>query len=255
MSPLAGSESFSIDGGAIGVLVSHGFTGMPASMRPWAEHLAAQGYTVRLPLLPGHGTTWQDLNATTWQDWYATIEASYAELAARCDQIFVCGLSMGGTLVTRLAEEKGDAIAGLVLVNPAYATERRDAAFAKYISWLVKSMPGIASDIKKSGVSEPGYDRTPLKAFVSLQQLWKVVLQDLEKVTAPVLLLRSREDHVVEPLSGRLLQSGATNTTVREIVLENSYHVATLDNDAPLIFDESVRFISDLVRPSPAEHA
>ncbi|SOD74371.1 esterase/lipase [Jatrophihabitans sp. GAS493] len=255
MSLLAGSEPFSIDGGRIGVLVSHGFTGMPASMRPWAEHLAAQGYTVRLPLLPGHGTSWQDMNTTTWQDWYATIEAAYDELAARCDQVFVCGLSMGGTLVTRLAEEKGDAVAGVVLVNPAYATERKDAALAKYISWLVKSMPGIASDIKKPGVTEPGYDRTPVKAFVSLQQLWKTVLADLGKITAPVLLLRSREDHVVEPLSGRLLQSNATSTTVREIVLENSYHVATLDNDAPLIFDESVRFISDLVRPSADEPA
>ena len=201
---LPGAEPFRHDGNRTGVLVSHGFTGMPSSMRPWAEFLAEQGYTVRLPLLPGHGTHWQDLNATTWSDWYAELERSFDELSGRCDQVFLCGLSMGGTLLTRLAELKGDAIAGLVLVNPSYATERKDAAVAKYISRLVKSMPPIGSDIKKEGVSEAAYDRLPVRAFVSLQQLWKVVRADLGRVRAPVLLLRSREDHVVEPLSGRL---------------------------------------------------
>ena len=96
-------------------------------MRPWAEHLAAAGYTVRLPRLPGHGTTWQDTNATRWPEWYAEIERVYDELANRCEHVFAGGLSMGGTLVTRLAEEKGNAIGGLVLVNPAYATQRRFA--------------------------------------------------------------------------------------------------------------------------------
>src|ERR1700704_4693025 len=130
---VAGAEPFTADGsgaaGSVGVLVSHGFTGSPYSMRSWAEHLAAAGYTVRLPLLPGHGTTWQDTNRTRWTDWYGAVEQGYDEGAARCDTVFACGLSMGGTLVTRLAEQKGDAIAGLILVNPSYATERFDARF------------------------------------------------------------------------------------------------------------------------------
>ena len=238
---------FSHDGGRIGVVVSHGFTGMPGSMRPWAQYLADQGYSVRLPLLPGHGTTWQDANTTTWRDWYGAIDAAYEDLRSRCDQVFACGLSMGGTLVTKLAEEKGDGLAGLVLVNPSYAIERFDAKFAKFVAPLLKSRPAIAGDIKKEDTREPGYDRTPLRAFVSLQQLWKVVRSDFDKITAPVLMLRSREDHVVEPLSGQLLQAGATSTTVREIVLENSYHVATLDNDADLIHSESQAFISSVV--------
>ena len=233
------------DGRRIGVVVSHGFTGTPGSMRPWAEHLAAAGYSVRLPRLPGHGTTWQDANTTGWTDWYGEIERAYDELTDRCDQVFAFGLSMGGTLVTRLAEVKGDGVAGLVLVNPSYGIERFDARFAKYIAWLVKSRPSIGGDIKKPGKDEPSYDRTPLKAFVSLQALWKVVLADLSKVTAPVLMFRSREDHVVEPMSGRLLMAGATSTTVREVMLENSYHVATLDNDAPFIFEGSVDFLRE----------
>jgi carboxylesterase len=222
-------------------------------MRPWAEHLAAAGHTVRLPLLPGHGTRWQDANRSTWQQWYATVEAAYDELSARCETVFAAGLSMGGTLVTRLAERKGDGLAGLVLVNPSYATERFDARFAPYIAWAVRSRPAIASDIKKPGVTESAYDRTPVAAFASLQKLWRITLAGLPEVTAPILLLRSREDHVVEPLSARLLHEGATNTTVREVPLQDSYHVATLDNDAQLIFDSSTEFIRSLAAARAAD--
>jgi carboxylesterase len=242
---LPGAEPFSADGGTVGFVLSHGFTGTPASMRPWAEQLAAAGFTVRLPRLPGHGTTWQDANKSRWQEWYAEVERAYDEVAARCEHVFGAGLSMGGTLVTRIAETRP--LAGLVLVNPAYATERKDAAFAKYISWAVKSRPAIGGDIKKAGENEPSYDRTPIKAFVELQKLWKVTLDDLDKITAPVLMYRSREDHVVEPLSGRLLVERATGTTVREVILENSYHVATMDNDAQLIFDGSIAFTREVL--------
>jgi carboxylesterase len=244
---LEGAEPFAADGtgaaGRIGVVISHGFTGSPQSMRAWAEHLAATGFSVRLPRLPGHGTRWQDLNDTRWQDWYAEVRRAQAELAATCDQVFAFGLSMGGTLVTKLAEDLGDEIAGLVLVNPAYGTMRKDAAFARYLTWAVKSRPGIASDIKKAGVVELGYDRTPLKAFVSLQELWKIVVKDLGRVTAPVLYFHSADDHVVDALSAKLLHGGATSTTVTEVSLPNSYHVATVDNDADAIFAGSVEFI------------
>jgi carboxylesterase len=238
---------FAADAGPVGVVLSHGFTGTPASMRPWAEHLAAAGFTVRLPLLPGHGGTWQATNRTRWPQWYAAIERAYDEVAARCHTVFAAGLSMGGTLVTRLAERKPDGIAGLVLVNPSFATERFDARFAPYLSWLIRSRPSIGGDIKKPGVVEPAEERTPTVAFASLQKLWRVALADLRSLTAPVLLYRSVEDHVVEPLSARLFIDGATATTVREVLLHDSYHVATLDYDAPMIFAGSVDFIRSLI--------
>ncbi len=242
---LPGAEPYSADRGPVGVLLSHGFTATPRSVRPWAEYLAAAGCTVRLPRLPGHGTTWQDANSTSWQDWYGEIRQAYRQLQARCETIFAAGLSMGGTLVTRLAEEEGDGLAGLILVNPSFATERFDARFARYICWLVRSRPGLGSDIKAPHEDTLGYDRTPVRAFASLQRLWRVVLADLHRVTAPVLMFRSVEDHVVEPLSGALLLRGATSTSVREVLLENSYHVATMDHDAPLIFEGSLAFIRE----------
>jgi len=243
-----GAEPYSHDAGPIGVVVAHGFTGSPYSMRPWAEHLAAAGYSVRLPRLPGHGTTWQDCNTRTWQEWYATVEAAYEELAAHCQIVFAAGLSMGGTLATRLAERVGDRLGGLVVVNPSYATTRFDAKFAPLAKYFLKSQKGIGSDIKDQSVpSEGGYDRTPVVAFTELQKLWKLVVPNLPKITAPVLMFRSLTDHVVEPLSAKLLHAGARNTTVREVLLPNSYHVATLDHDKQTIFDGSVEFIESIV--------
>jgi len=237
---------FAFDGGPVGVVLSHGFTGTPASVRPWAEHLAAAGFTVRLPLLPGHGTTWQDTNRTRWPQWYGAVEQAYDEVSARCHTVFAAGLSMGGTLVTRLAELKGNSIAGLILVNPAYATERKDAKLAPYISWALRSRPSIGGDVKKPGVVEPAYDRTPVVAFASLLKLWKVTVADLDKVTAPIRMYRSVDDHVVDPSSARILKTHASSTEVEEVLLHDSYHVATLDNDAPEIFSGSVEFIRSL---------
>lgn len=240
------AEPFAADGGPIGVVVSHGFTGTPASVRDWARAFADAGYTVRLPLLPGHGHTWRETNRSRWPQWYGAVEQAYDELAARCDTVIGAGLSMGATLVTRLAEAKGDRIAGLILVNPAFGTRRLDARFAPYVSWLIRSQKSIGGDIKKPGVEEPADDRTPVVAFTSLTKLWKLTVADLAKVTAPIRMFRSLEDHVVDSLSAQLLKSGATSTTVEEILLAHSYHVATLDNDAPSIFAGSVEFIQSL---------
>jgi carboxylesterase len=240
---LPGAEPIDLPGGPVGVLLSHGFTGTTQSMRPWAEHLAAAGLTVSAPRLPGHGTRWQDMNATRFSDWYGELERAFTDLRARCDSVFVMGLSMGGTLTLRLAELRPDEVAGIVVVNASLASERKDVKLAPLISKVLPSMPGIGSDVKKPGVEELAYDKVPLKALVSLQKAWPVVRADLHKITCPVLVYRSSVDHVVEPISGRVLLQGLAGGTVEERVLEDSYHVATLDNDAPTIFEGSLEFV------------
>jgi carboxylesterase len=240
---LPGAEPVDLPGGELGVLLSHGFTGTPQSMRPWAEHLAAAGLAVRVPRLPGHGTRWQDMNKTRWSDWYGEVERAFDDLRGRCSTVFAMGLSMGGTLVLRLAEERGDQVAGLVLVNASLGTDRKDAKLVPLLSKLVPSFPGIASDIKKPGVTELAYDRVPLKAVASIQKAWPVVTADLGRISSPVLVYRSRTDHVVPPVSGETLLRGLAGGTVEERVLEESYHVATLDNDAEAIFAGSLEFV------------
>ena len=249
--PDRGRTAFSHDGGDVGVLLIHGFTGAPASMLPWADHLAAEGYTVRVPLLPGHGTRWQDANRTTFDDWLGAVTAELQQMVEHCRAVVVCGLSMGGTLTLRLAQLYPDAMAGIVLVNPSVLTLRREAKLLPLLQRVLPMFPPIAGDIAKPGVVEPGYNRLPVKAMYSLWKAWPIVRADLEKVTAPVLLLHSRVDHTVEPVNSEIVRDGLSSTDVTEIVLERSYHVATLDYDAELIFTSSVEFIEKVTASLP----
>ena len=248
MALMPGAEPFSHDGSdEIGVVLVHGFTGSPKSMVGWGRALAEQGWTVRVPRLPGHGTRWQDMNVTTWQDWVGEADRQVAELIGRCRHVFVMGLSMGGTITLRIAAERGSEIAGIVLVNPSVHTERKDRFLLPVVKHVIPSFPAISNDIAMPGQDEGAYDRLPLKAAASLAELWGVVRAGLPRVTQPLLLLRSAVDHVVEPSNAAAVLAGVRSTNAREIVLERSFHVATVDYDAQLIIDESIAFVRDVV--------
>lgn len=246
MSVLPGAEPYSADGSDVGVLLVHGFTGSPQALRPWAEHLAAQGHTVRVPRLPGHGTTWQDMNRTRWEDWYAAADREFRELHERCAHVFVGGLSMGGGIALALAQNHGPRVSGLMLVNPAVLFKDWRVRFVPLIMNFVGGLEAVANDIKKEGVTELAYSHTPLKAGYSQLVAWKNLTRDLPEVTQPVLLLRSAEDHVIPAESSAMVLSRISSQDVTEIVLHDSYHVATLDNDAPRIFEEAAAFIERL---------
>ncbi|NYE93949.1 carboxylesterase [Psychromicrobium silvestre] len=228
----------------MGVVVTHGFTGSPESMRPWAEDLAAQGFAVNMPLLPGHGTSWQELSQTPWQQWYTGVEAAYLELASRCELVFAAGLSMGGALSLRLAEHHQ--LAGLALVNPGLTAADPRARFAGLLKHFVKSVPAIGNDIVKPGVEEHAYPRTPVASVHQLNQLFRDTTAGLAKVNAPTIVFRSTVDHVVPDSSLRAIQKGISSKDLRIVKLANSYHVATLDHDAPEIFAQSSAFFKEI---------
>lgn len=252
MSVMPGADSFTHDGGDIGVVLSHGYPSTPASMRPWADRLVREGYSVRVPLLPGMGTRWQDLNKTRWPDWYGAIEDAYTELAGRCRLVFAMGLSMGGLLVTKLAEDHPE-LAGLVVANPIYKHDNPALPLLPLLRWIVPVFPGIAGDIKKPGVREQAYGVNPLQAMYSQAKLWRIVEEDLGKVQQPALLAYSVEDHVVPAISWQAFLAGVSSTDVTVLALENSYHVATLDYDAELLFDASVDFVKRVSGTSSAD--
>lgn len=236
--------------GRTGILLLHGFTGSPVSMLPWAKHLAERGYAVSVPLLAGHGTTWQEMNKTTWAHWYDDAQQAFDKLRTEHDRVFVGGLSMGAALAINLAEDRGEEVSGLLLVNPGL-TNTNPARHARHlIKHLVPSFPGIRNDIKKAGMDEGAYERTPLKAAASMMDAWKFLIRGLPKVHQPLLMFRSREDHVVDPASGRHVMGTVSTSDLTELVLEDSYHVATLDHDAPVIFEESVKFIERITAGS-----
>lgn len=243
---ISGAEPFSQAGGPSGVLVLHGFTGNPVAMRPLAEALATAGYTVDLPLLPGHGTTMQDMIPTRWPDWSGAAESAYTKLAANCDEVAVVALSMGGTLASWLAEHHPE-IRGLALVNPFIDPPAE--SFRDLMRGLVEAgtdiAPGIGSDIAKEGVTESAYSGTPIAAALSLFEGIDDTAAHLDRISCPVLLLSSRTDHVVPSSSGDVLENGVRGP-VERVWLENSFHVATLDNDADEIITRVLAFVAGL---------
>lgn len=232
---------FAADGGPTGVLVLHGFTGSPRTVRQWAEHLAGAGLTVRAPLLAGHGSDWQTLAKTGWTDWYADAERAFSELYARCDQVFVAGISMGGCLAFRLAQTQRDRVSGLVVVNPSLAGDNPLIPFTPVLKFVIRAIPSIGGDIKKPGAQEGALKKTPVASVATLPAMWKTTAAELASVAQPVLVFRSTVDHVVGPPSMKVLTGALPGAEVR--MLANSYHVATLDNDAPEIFDGTLAFI------------
>jgi carboxylesterase len=246
---LPGAEPYSATGDGRGALVLHGFTGNPQSMRGLALVLADAGFTVEMPLLPGHGTDVADMVPTRWEDWSAAAEAAYLDLAARSDAVVVVGLSMGGMLAVWLAEHHPE-IAGLALVNPMVAPP--DAEAVGFVQAMIDNgdelAPGVGSDIAQEGSVESAYPELPLRATLSLFAAATQVESALESVTCPVLLFTSTQDHVVDPKSSALLVERAKGP-VEQVVLDRSYHVATLDYDKDEIEARTVEFATGVLPP------
>ncbi|MGV2938325.1 alpha/beta hydrolase [Mesobacillus sp. LC4] len=236
---LQGAEPFYFEGNSVGILVSHGFTGSTQSMRPLGEAFAAAGYTVCGPRLKGHGTHYEDMEQTTYQDWIASVEEGFKWLKARCDKVYVTGLSMGGTLTLYMAENYPE-IRGIVLINAAI-----DIPAMEPVLQLegTRFLDAIGSDIKKPGITELAYEKTPVQSIKEILPFMKAVKQDLSKVSCPALILVSDEDHVVPPDNSQKIHEEISSELKEIIYLKDSFHVATLDNDQKKIIDNTLAFI------------
>ncbi|WP_152655772.1 carboxylesterase [Oceanobacillus sp. CFH 90083] len=229
---LKDAEPFYFEGNRTGVLVSHGFTGTTQSMYPIGKAFADAGYTVYGPRLKGHGTAPEDMEKCTYQDWIESIEEAYSWLEERCDTIFMCGLSMGGTLTLYSAAKYP--LAGIILINAAVDVPAMNA------DQEVRFIDAIGSDIKKTGVAELAYDRTPVKSIGEIKQLMKETKANLGKVTCPALIFVSEEDHVVPPDNSQIILDRIASEQKEIITMKESYHVATLDNDQGIIIEKSL---------------
>ena len=225
----------------VGIIFVHGFTGSPASMRPWANYFADLGYTVRVPRLPGHATQWRDLNNVKWQKWPERVAKDLADLRKSCKKVFIFGLSMGGCTTLNVAEYFD--VDGIVLVNPMIHIPGILVKFAPIIAKLRAGMPSVGDDIKKEGVTEWGYDVLPTKGVLQLNKMLKITRKELGAVLAPVMLFHSTEDHILPVSNTEIIMKELGSDQKQRIELANSYHVATMDNDAETIFANSLQFV------------
>jgi carboxylesterase len=243
---MKGAEPFFFQGNDTGVLVSHGFTGTPQSMRYYGEALHQRGYTVIGPLLKGHGTTPSDMAKSTAQDWIQSLTEALNMLLEKCSSIFITGLSMGGTLSLYMAAMYPDVFKGVITINAAVQLETPELAALAFDSQAPITVPGIGSDIKHPNSKELAYSEVPVSSIKEGYALSSVTRDLLPKIKCPVLVITSREDHVVSPTNGRLIPNHLTASRIESLWLDNSYHVATIDNDKDLICESAFGFISSI---------
>jgi carboxylesterase len=243
---MPGAEPFFFEGNDIGVLLCHGFTGTTQSMRYLGEQLHGAGYTVIGPRLTGHGISPQAMAGTTAQDWIDSVDNALAELRKTCSQIFMAGLSMGGTLTLYTAAKHADIIKGAIPINAVVHIGNAGMAGIAFDRSMPATVPGIGSDTKNPDVKELAYSEVPVPAFRQVYALAAVTQDLLPLVTCPTLVIQSREDHVVNPSNGPRIVGLVGAKRIELLWLEDSYHVATIDNDKELIARQATAFIKSI---------
>jgi carboxylesterase len=238
-------SAFFLEGSSVGVLLIHGFTGAPVEMRMVGDYLHQQGYTVAGPLLPGHGTTVEDMNRSKWTDWTDHAEQALADLRAHCETVFVGGLSMGSLLTLFLAAHHPE-LPGAIIYSPATWVANRLIHLTPVLKYLLPIKP-------KSGESDLidpeaelrlwHYDDDPVFAAHELLKLIRQIRRLLPRVTCPLLVIHSTLDTSIHPTSARRTYERAGSTDKELITLHNSGHCITVDSEWELVARRTYEFI------------
>jgi len=239
-----GAEPFSLGGGHVGVLMIHGFTGSPASMRPIGEWLAANGVAVEGVRLPGHGTNTDDLRTRRWAEWMGEAERGLDDIRARCRTVVVFAQSMGGSIALLLASSRPQEVDGLALANP-YVFDAR-LLVAPVGRLVLRDKKGVANDIAKPGQEENGDDRMPLQAVVEMAALLRRARRALPSLRQPIVVFKSATDHVIPRSNAAKVLERIGSERTELVPCPRSYHVVTLDHDAPLVRERILSFAREL---------
>ncbi|MCS7282616.1 MAG: alpha/beta fold hydrolase [Anaerolineae bacterium] len=236
---------FLLEGGPVGVLLIHGFTGSPPEMRLVGDYLHARGMTVYAPLLPGHGTTVEEMNRCRWTDWAQHVERAFADLRARCRTVFVGGLSMGSLLTLYLAARHPD-LPGAVLYSPATLVADR----LIYLTPIAKHFISRRPKSPEKDLADPqadlriwSYEEYPVRAAHELLKLIYHVRRRLSRVTCPLLIFYGTRDRAIHPRSAFYTYERVRSTEKELVVLHNSGHCLTVDAEWVTVAEKTWAFL------------
>jgi carboxylesterase len=236
-----GGKPFLFEGNEVGVLISHGFTGTTSGMKPLGEYLhKTEGWTVLGARLKGHGETPQAMSMTTAEDWIRSIEEGLTTLQGRCKHILMAGLSMGGCLTLYMAAKYPHVFKAIAPINACLYFGAPDFAAWAYDKDAPATIKGVGNDVKDPSIVEIAYADVPVPCIREIYGLMAITRDLLPRVTAPALVLVSPEDHVVPAANSDVIMQSIKSAKRELLLLQNSYHVATIDYDKDLI-NESVR--------------
>ena len=237
-------SAFYLEGGPVGALLIHGFTGSPPEMRLVGDYLHQRGYTISAPLLPGHGTSVDDMNRSKWPEWTACVKDALADLETRCETVFVGGLSMGAVLTLYLAALHPE-LAGAFTYSPAVVVADRLIYLTPILKYLIPKKP--KSDV--SDLTDPeaemrlwSYEENPTSAAHELLKLIRRVRRLLPQVTCPLLIIHSTLDTTIHPQSAQFTYERAGSADKELVTLHNSGHCITVDSEWEAVAKKTYQF-------------
>jgi len=239
-------EPFDLEGGSVGVLLLHGFTGTPREMWQLGGYLNARGCTISAPLLPGHGATLAEMNRYGWRDWVAGVESAYMALQARCEQVFVGGLSLGALLTLWLGAQHPEA-RGLLVYSPVLWVADRRAYLMILLRFMVRSVAVTTTSQLQdpaTAVWAGGFARTPVPAMDQVFRLQRRVRSLMRQIRTPALVVYARDDQVIHPRCGPETVRRLGSADVETLVLKHSGHNLVVDSEWERVAEVSYRFIS-----------
>jgi len=267
-------RSMFVPGGRLGVLLIHGLGGTPIELRFIAQALARAGHTVSCCQLAGHCGTPEELRRSTWREWYASVEAAHDELRERCDTIVAGGLSMGGILAIHLARNRPDSVDGLLLLAPTLRLDGWSMPWYSRALHYVRPTPIklefdlpehepyglkdervralVVASMQSGDSGQAGVFSTPMRSFANFNALVSVVKRDLEHVRQPALIVHPRDDDIASLENAQYLQAHLGGL-VETLVLDNSYHMVTLDQQRHVVAERAERFVSWLQNRVPTK--
>lgn len=239
-------STFSLKGtNGICVILVHGFTATTVEVRPIAEYLNHEGYYVKAPLLPGHGTSPEDLNRQTWENWVDTVVDLYRQCKIEHEKIFIGGESMGGVITCYLAAMFPE-IKGIMLYAPAIKVENIE--YSKYIRFFKKVIPknNIKEVQEKDVFPWQGYKVNPTRAAYQLYLLQKNTRKILGKINQPAIIFQGKSDKTISSEGPKLIYNSIQSTNKEFVLLENSEHCVLLDEDFKFLARKTHDFINTL---------
>lgn len=238
---LGEANPFKYGNGRVGCVLVHGFTGTPWALRDLGQFLAEQGVSVSAPLLPGHGTKPKDLIGVPWSVWVESCRREAGAMLERCDEIFLLGHSMGGSICLLLASRM--CVHGVISLSaPVLLTDRR-MRFLPFVRPFVRYWKKKHHPSRRIIPEEMEYDRYPLAAVSELVKLLKCVKKSLAEIDVPVLIMHAKNDYRVPESNADFIFEGIRSQEKRKILLDNPCHSIMHGEDQKRVREEVLNFI------------
>lgn len=238
-----GAETFFLKGNSTGVLLIHGFTGLPAELLLLGEFLNSAGFSVLCMRLAGHGTDEEDFIRTNKDDWFNSVLDGYAILKGFCEKIFVVGHSMGGDLALKLSTmKKVDKI--VTLAAPMFIAEEtdinslppREKCGKLFVTRPRRTLENVPLAVNKV------YRNTPLISIHELLDIIGDVKKLLPQISAPILIMHGEEDHTAKVESADFIEKNIGSKFTKKIIVSDSGHLLPLIECRNFVFEEILKF-------------